>query len=74
MLYFAFCSQVFTLYLNSDTANWGFACSDSSIQPPASQNHSAFAGQSFGPGGIQRLDKPSSTASIYFDARMLSCF
>jgi hypothetical protein len=27
--------------------------SDSSIQPPASQNHSAFAGQSFGPGGIR---------------------
>ncbi|KFK38068.1 hypothetical protein AALP_AA3G065600 [Arabis alpina] len=27
--------------------------SDTSIQPPASQNHSAYAGQSFGPSGIQ---------------------
>ncbi|KAH0890973.1 hypothetical protein HID58_053402 [Brassica napus] len=31
-----------------------FACSDSPIQPPASQG---YAGQSFGPRGTQRLDK-----------------
>ncbi|XP_010486126.1 PREDICTED: SAC3 family protein B isoform X3 [Camelina sativa] len=38
--------------------------SDSSVQPPASQNHSAFAGQSFGPGGIQsgpRAPPPSAS-------------
>jgi hypothetical protein len=51
-----FVLRLYLSFLFLHTANVGFACSDSSIQPPASQNHSAFAGQSFGPGGIRRLD------------------
>ncbi|KAG2321454.1 hypothetical protein Bca52824_014667 [Brassica carinata] len=37
--------------------------SDSPIQTPASQNHSAYAGQSFGPGGIQSGGAPVQRAA-----------
>lgn len=71
---FAFRSYIVLFLLILTLRVLDFPCSDSPIQPPSSQNPSAFAGQSFGPGGIQRLDEPSSTASIAFYASMLGCF
>lgn len=61
----------FVLRLYSNTVYWRFDCSDSPSQPPASQNHSAYVGQSFGPGGIQRLDKLITTAPISSYPRMI---
>ncbi|KAL1211825.1 SAC3 family protein B [Cardamine amara subsp. amara] len=59
--------------------------SDSPIQPPASQNHSAYVGQSFGPGGIQSgppiqrasppsLNPPSSKGQVYPPGGVQSSF